>query len=190
MISTGSCLNKYPITRNSHCFCCNSSLCTSLFLFFMCARLKLVLLHFSWAEMCLPPVQVPFCSCQGRRQVHVGWVCWTHRACGVQHPARHGTSSMHGEAARGLLSAPAWSRGSGHGLSICACLQWVHRHVPSTCLWAEWLFAGDHLASGMLSELWWDQEAGPCSKYPCFSLLPCAEFFDGKEEHVEEHPQR
>lgn len=88
-------------------------------------------------------------------------------------PARHAPSSVRGAIAQGLRSPAVRARsdGSGHMLSICACLQRAHRHALSACLWVKWPLARDCLASGTLSELWWEQRPQTNGLVPLFSLV-------------------
>lgn len=142
MISTGSCLNKYPIPRNSHCFCCNPSLCASLFLLFMCARLKLVLLPFSWAEMCLPSAAGPILQLPGQK-------------AGPCRVSVLNTQGLQGP-------APSHSRHIFHvwrgctGALICACMErWLRACTLHLCMPAvsaqAWTF---HLPVGEVAVCW------------------------------------
>lgn len=133
MISTGM-PQQIPIPRNSHCFCCSPSLCASLFLLFMCTRLQLVLLHFSWAEMCLPSAAGPVLRLPGQK---------AGRCAGcVEHTGRAGSSTQPGT--RHLPRAERLRRASHlclHGAtaqgtyspSVHACSECTGTYLPPAC---------------------------------------------------------
>lgn len=178
----GSCLNDYPIPRNSCCFCSNPSCYASIVLLPVCI-LPLAFLSGSNMFTCNR-------SSSSTASRAGGSVLWQGKCRGHAGHAENPGPATH-------LPCTGWLP------EACTCHLWVHgvmalgTYSPSVRACTEHTGHAFHLPVGKVAACLRlpgirhiDRAVVRPGEWPCSSLFTCAKFLGEKEEHVEEQPQR